>query len=35
MFEDMEMNWYENALDRLGAVYRIGKIYTRRVLTPQ
>jgi hypothetical protein len=34
MFEDREMNWYENSLERLGAVYRIARMYRRRVLTP-
>jgi TIR domain len=34
MFEDMEMNWYANPLERLGAVYRIAKMYRRQILTP-
>jgi TIR domain len=34
MFEDREMNWYETPLERLGALYRIAKMYRRRVLTP-
>lgn len=32
MFEDMEMNWYATPLERLGAVFRIAKMYRRRVL---
>jgi hypothetical protein len=35
MFEDMEMNWYENPLERLGTVYRIASIYRRRVFTSE
>ena len=35
MFQDREMNWYKDPLERLGAVYRIAKKYSRRVLTPQ
>jgi hypothetical protein len=34
MFRDMEVNWYENSVERLGAVYRIASKYRRRVLTP-
>jgi hypothetical protein len=33
MFEDKEMNWYETPLQRMGSVYRIGKVYRRRVFT--
>lgn len=32
MFEDREMNWYETPLERLGMVYRIARMYRRRVL---
>ncbi|GIM89187.1 toll/interleukin-1 receptor domain-containing protein [Paractinoplanes toevensis] len=32
MFQDMEVNWYSNSLERLGIVYRIAKRYRRRVL---
>jgi len=35
MFEDREMNWYQNPVERLGLVYRIGKLYRRRVFTTQ
>ena len=35
MFRDMEMNWYQDPLERLGAVYRIAKMYRRRILTPE
>ena len=31
MFEDREMNWYNSPAERLGSVYRIGKIYKRRI----
>jgi hypothetical protein len=35
MFEDREMNWYETPLERLGMVYRIARMYRRRVLVPR
>jgi TIR domain len=35
MFEDREMNWYQSSLERLGSVYRIGKMYRRRVFAKQ
>lgn len=34
MFRDMEVNWYEQPIQRLGAVYRIASGYRRRILTP-
>ena len=34
MFRDMEVNWYEDPVQRLGAVYRIASGYRRRILTP-
>jgi hypothetical protein len=33
MFEDMEMNWYADPLERTGAAYRIARKYRRRVLS--
>jgi hypothetical protein len=34
MLQDMEINWYSDPLERLGATYRIARRYRRRVLTP-
>jgi TIR domain len=34
MLQDMEINWYTNPLERLGAVYRIARRYRRRILMP-
>jgi hypothetical protein len=34
MFQDMEVSWYKNSLERIGAAYRIAKKYRRRVLAP-
>jgi hypothetical protein len=34
MLQDMEINWYSNPLERIGAVYRIARRYRRRILTP-
>jgi TIR domain len=34
MFEDMEMNWYRNPLERLATAYRIARLYRRRVYYP-
>lgn len=31
MFQDKEINWYQEGVDRLGSVYRIGRLYRRRV----
>jgi hypothetical protein len=31
MFQDMEVNWYDNPVERLGIVYRIARTYRRRV----
>lgn len=31
MFEDREMNWYLNPVERLGLAYRLGRIYRRRI----
>jgi hypothetical protein len=31
MFEDMEMNWYDNGLDKVGIVHKIARLYKRRV----
>jgi hypothetical protein len=31
MFQDKEINWYQDGVDRLGSVYRIGRLYRRRV----
>jgi TIR domain len=33
MLQDMEINWYSNSLERIGAVYRIARRYRRWVLT--
>jgi TIR domain len=35
MLQDMEVNWYSNPLDRIGAMYRIARRYRRRILTPR
>jgi len=35
MFEDREMNWYQNPVERLGSAFRIGRLYRRRILTKQ
>lgn len=35
MFEAMEMNWYRNALERLGITYRIAGLYKRRIYYPK
>ena len=35
MFQDIEMNWYRNPIERLGAAYRIARPYRRRVLSPK
>jgi hypothetical protein len=35
MFEDREMHWYQNPVERLGLVYRIGKMYRRRIFKAQ
>jgi hypothetical protein len=35
MFEDMEMNWYRNPVERLATAYRISKLYRRRVYNPR
>lgn len=32
MLQDMEINWYSNSLERIGAMYRIARRYRRRVL---
>jgi TIR domain-containing protein len=34
MLQDMEINWYTDPLERLGATYRIARRYRRRILTP-
>jgi hypothetical protein len=34
MLQDMEVNWYSNPLERIGAIFRIARRYRRRVLTP-
>ena len=31
MFQDREINWYQDGVDRLGSAYRIGRLYRRRV----
>jgi hypothetical protein len=33
MFEDLEMNWYTNSLDKIASAYRIAKMYRRRLFT--
>jgi TIR domain len=35
MLQDMEVNWYSNSLDQIGAMYRIARRYRRRILTPR
>jgi hypothetical protein len=35
MFQDREMHWYDDPLQRLGISYRIGRTYRRRVLNPK
>jgi len=35
MLQDMEVNWYSNSLDRIGAMYRIARRYRRRILMPR
>jgi hypothetical protein len=35
MLQDMEVNWYSNSLDRIGAMYRIARRYRRRILMPK
>ena len=34
MFRDLEVNWYQNALERIGAAHRIARLYRRRVFNP-
>lgn len=34
MFRDLEINWYINSLERIGAVHGIARMYRRRVLGP-
>ena len=34
MFRDLEVNWYANAVERIGAVHRIARMYRRRVFNP-
>ena len=34
MFRDIEVNWYQNALERIGAAHRISRLYRRRVFNP-
>jgi hypothetical protein len=33
MFEDIEMNWYRNAIERIGSAYRIARKYRRRIVS--
>jgi TIR domain len=35
MFRDIEVNWYRNALERLGFAHRIARVYRRRVIVPK
>lgn len=35
MFESMEMNWYRNAVERLGITHRIASLYKRRIYYPK
>jgi hypothetical protein len=35
MFEDLEMNWYRNPVERLANAYRIARLYKRRVYSPR
>ena len=34
MFEDTEMNWYRNLVERVATAYRIARLYRRRVYYP-
>jgi hypothetical protein len=34
MFRDLEVNWYNNPVERIGAVHRIARLYRRRVFNP-
>jgi hypothetical protein len=34
MLQDLEINWYTDPLERIGAAYRIARRYRRRVLAP-
>jgi hypothetical protein len=34
MFRDLEVNWYTNALERIGIPHRIARMYRRRVFCP-
>jgi hypothetical protein len=34
MFRDLEVNWYQSALERIGAAHRIARLYRRRVFNP-
>jgi hypothetical protein len=33
MFEDIEMNWYRNSIERIGSAYRIARMYRRRIIS--
>lgn len=35
MLQDMEINWYNSPIDRIGAMYRIARRYRRHILTPK
>jgi Caspase domain/TIR domain len=35
MLRDLEVDWYENALDRIGIIHRIARAYRRRVIHPK
>lgn len=34
MFRDLEVNWYKNPIERVGAVHRIARLYRRKVFHP-
>ena len=34
MFRDLEVSWYGNAVERIGAAHRIARMYRRRVFHP-
>ncbi|HEV7733327.1 MAG TPA: toll/interleukin-1 receptor domain-containing protein [Candidatus Binatia bacterium] len=34
MLRDLEMNWYSNEVEHLGAVHRLARLYRRRVFSP-
>jgi hypothetical protein len=34
MFRDLEVNWYSNPVERIGAAHRIARMYRRRVFSP-